>query len=132
LREIYPRIKIVAVEPKGSVTFGGRPGKRYIPGVGTSVRPSIADFADPDRIVAIDELTTVKMCLSFAQDYSLLVGGSTGTVLAAIKATSAEFARGETVIAISPDMGDKYLDTIYNPEWAEKYVSASAAVMSES
>ena len=132
LREVYPRIKIVAVEPTGSVTFGGRPGKRYIPGVGTSVRPSIADFADPDRIVAVDELTTVKMCLSFAQDYHLLVGGSTGTVLAAIKATSAEFARGETVVAISPDMGDKYLDTIYNPEWVEQYMSASAAVVSES
>ncbi len=100
--------------------------------MGTSVRPSIADFADPDRIVAVDELTTVKMCLSFAQDYHLLVGGSTGTVLAAIKATSDEFALGETVVAISPDMGDKYLDTIYNPEWVEQYMSASAAVVSES
>lgn len=132
LRDVYPHIKIVAVEPKGSVTFGGRPGKRYIPGIGTSVRPAIADFADPDRIVAVNELTTVRTCLSFAQDYHLLVGGSTGTVLAAIKATSAEFAPGETVVAISPDMGDKYLDTIYNAEWVEKYISASAAAMSES
>jgi cysteine synthase A len=131
LREVYPRIKIVAVEPKGSVTFGGRPGKRHIPGVGTSVRPKIAEFAEPDRIVAIDELTTVNTCLSFAHDYHLLVGGSTGTVLAAVKATSAEFGPGETVVAISPDMGDKYLDTIYNPDWVKKYIAASAMVMSE-
>jgi len=132
LREVYPRIKIVAVEPKGSVTFGGGPGKRYIPGIGTSVRPKIADFADPDRIIAVDEQTTVKMCLSFAQDHQLLVGGSTGTVLAAVKATSAEFLPGETVVAISPDMGDKYLDTVYNTKWVEKYISASANASSES
>jgi cysteine synthase A len=131
LREVYPRIKIVAVEPKGSVTFGGEPGKRYIPGIGTSIRPKIADFADPDRIIAVDELTTVNMCLSFAQDYHLLVGGSTGTVLAAVKAVSAEFVRGETIVAISPDMGDKYLDTVYNADWVERYIPTSAKALSE-
>ena len=65
LRHEFPKIKIVAVEPTGSVTFGGRPAKRSIPGIGTSLRPKLADLSDPDRIVAIDEATTVETCLSF-------------------------------------------------------------------
>ena len=78
LRQEFPKIKIVAVEPEGSVTFGGPPGTRNIPGIGTSLRPKLADLSNPDRIVAIDEATTVDTCLSFVRDYHLLVGGSTG------------------------------------------------------
>src|SRR4029453_14302890 len=40
----FPSIKVVAVEPVGSVTFGGKPQRRNIPGIGTSVRPKLADF----------------------------------------------------------------------------------------
>ena len=43
LRQEFSMIKVVAVEPAGSVTFGGAPGKRNIPGIGTSVRPKLAD-----------------------------------------------------------------------------------------
>ena len=51
LRHEFPKIKIVAVEPTGSVTFGGSPGKRNIPGIGTSLRPKLADLSQsgPDR-----------------------------------------------------------------------------------
>ena len=119
----FPKIKIVAVEPAGSVTFGGSPGKRNIPGIGTSLRPKLADLSNPDRIVAIDEATTVETCLSFVRDYHLLVGGSTGTVLAAVQKLASEFAPGDTIVAISADLGDKYLDTVYNPAWVQKVIA---------
>ena len=122
LRQVFPRIKVVAVEPAGSVTFGGAPGKRHIPGIGTSVRPKLADLANPDKVVAIDEETTVEACLSFVRDHHLLVGGSTGTVLAAVQQLAPEFARGDTIVAISPDLGEKYLDTIYDTAWVDKFI----------
>ena len=59
LHQEFPAIKVVAVEPAGSVTFGGIPGKRNIPGIGTSVRPKLADLAKPDRIATISEEETV-------------------------------------------------------------------------
>ena len=59
LRQTFPGIKVVAVEPLGSVTFGGEPGKRNIPGISTSVRPKLADRANPDRVVYVDEETTI-------------------------------------------------------------------------
>jgi 2,3-diaminopropionate biosynthesis protein SbnA len=123
LRAEFPRIKVVAVEPMGSVTFGGAPDKRNIPGIGASVKPKLADLAKPDRIVTVNEEKTVEACLSFVRDYHLLVGGSTGTVLAAVQQLISEFSRGDTIVAISADLGEKYLDTIYDRAWVEKFIS---------
>jgi cysteine synthase A len=131
LRRTFPKIKIVAVEPKGSVTFGGRPGRRNIPGIGTSLRPKLADLVEPDRIVAIDEAKTVEACLAFVRDYHLLVGGSTGTVLAAIKELAPEFQPEDTIVAISADLGDKYLDTVYDPSWVENVVGAKSKILEQ-
>ena len=129
LRREFPKIKVVAVEPVGSVTFGGAPRVRYIPGIGTSQRPEIADHANPDRIVAIEEEKTVESCLSFVRDYHLLVGGSTGTVLAAIKQLAPEFALGDTIVAISPDLGEKYLGTVYDPAWVKNVIVSEAKTL---
>ena len=123
LRHEFPTIRVIAVEPAGSVTFGGAPGKRNIPGIGASVRPKLADLANPDKVVAVSEATTVEACLSFVRDYHLLVGGSTGTVLAAVQQLVPEFAPGDTIVAISPDLGENYLDTVYDPAWVENVIA---------
>jgi N-(2-amino-2-carboxyethyl)-L-glutamate synthase len=122
LRQEFPRIKVVAVEPAGSVTFGGSPGKRNIPGIGTSMRPKLADLAKPDRIVVVNEEKTVEACRSFVRDHHLLVGGSTGTVLAAVEQLAPDFSRGDIIVAVSADLGEKYLDTIYDPTWVEEFI----------
>jgi cysteine synthase A len=126
LRQEFPSIKVIAVEPFGSVTFGGVPGKRHVPGIGTSVRPKLADLVNPDRVVSISEERTIETCHSFVRDHHLLIGGSTGTVLAAVLELAPEFAPGDTIVVISPDLGDKYFDTVYDPAWVEN-VSRSKA-----
>jgi len=123
LRQVFPGIKVVAVEPVGSVTFGGPPGTRNIPGIGTSVRPELANLAKPDRIIHIDEETTVESCLSFVRDHHLLVGGSTGSVLAAVRQLAGEFEPGDVIVAISADLGEKYLDTVYDPAWVRDFIA---------
>jgi 2,3-diaminopropionate biosynthesis protein SbnA len=127
LRQKFPTITVVAVEPVGSVTFGGQPAKRSIPGIGTSIRPPLADLANPDRIVTVSEEETVDACLSFVRDYHLLVGGSTGSVLAAVQQLAPEFRRGETIVAVSADLGEKYLDTIYDPTWVAEAIASDNA-----
>lgn len=129
LRQEFPGIKVVAVEPVGSVTFGGAPGKRNIPGIGTSVRPKLAELANPDIVVAVNEEKTVEACLSFVRDYHLLVGGSTGTVLAAVQQLALEFTPGDTIVAISADLGERYLDTIYERAWVESVIMPEAKTL---
>lgn len=124
LHHDFPKITVVAVEPLGSVTFGGVRAPRHIPGIGTSVRPPLADLANPDRVVTVSEDRTVAACLSFVRDHHLLVGGSTGSVLAAVRQLAPEFRRGDTIVAISADLGDRYLDTIYDAAWVQKNIAA--------
>lgn len=131
LRQLFPKIRVVAVEPVGSVTFGGKPGKRNIPGIGTSIRPKLADHVKPDRIIAMDEERTVEACLSFVRNYHLLVGGSTGAVLAAMQQLAPEFSTGETIVAISADLGEKYLDTVYNPDWVKSVIAGNTKTLAE-
>lgn len=109
--------RLVAVDAVGSVLFGGPPGRRFIPGLGASRRPELlVDDGSYDK-VHVPESETIRMCRRVAREHGLLLGGSSGTVLAAVAACRNRIARTETVVAISPDMGDGYLDTIYDDLW---------------
>jgi cysteine synthase A len=122
-----PGTELIAVEPEGSVTFDpARRGRRLIPGIGTSRRPELADPTLLDRIVYVPEIEAVRMCHRLARQHGLMVGGSTGSVLAAVAADATRFRPDSVVVAVSPDLGDKYLDTIFAPEWVEKHFGGDA------
>ena len=59
--------------------------------------------------------------LSF-EIFTYLLGGSSGTVLAAVQQLAPEFRRGDTIVAVSADFGEKYLDTIYDATWVEEVI----------
>ena len=111
-----PNTKIIAVDTVGSVTFNNPPGKRFIPGLGTSKPPLIRKYSSYDELLIIPEIDTVRMCHKLAQR-GLLLGGSSGTVLCGIEKYSQCINANQIVIAICPDMGDRYVDTIYNQDW---------------
>lgn len=115
-----PEVKVVGVDSIGSVTFGYPPGKRYIPGLGTSRRPEICKPTGLHDHVMVPELNAVHMCRRLAHTEGLLLGGSTGTVLAGIEMCKDRIAPDAVVVAISPDLGDRYLDTIYNDDWVKE------------
>jgi cysteine synthase A len=121
LREWHRPVRIVAVDTVGSVTFGGPPSRRMIPGLGTSVRPPLLDESYVDEVVPVEEVDTIRACQRLARR-GFLFGGSTGTVVSAATGWLAEHdARDLTAVAIAPDLGERYLDTIYQPEWVEKF-----------
>jgi cysteine synthase A len=53
------RVRVVAVDAVGSVTFGGEPGRRMIPGLGTSVRPPLLDESYIDEVVWVEEAAAI-------------------------------------------------------------------------
>jgi cysteine synthase A len=62
------------------------------------------------------------MCYEVLERYSLWVGGSTGTVLCGVRRYQDSLSADATIVAISPDLGERYADTVYNPMWvAEKF-----------
>ncbi|MCL2658095.1 MAG: 2,3-diaminopropionate biosynthesis protein SbnA [Betaproteobacteria bacterium] len=120
LRQHSPETRIIAVDSVGSVTFGFPAGKRHIPGLGTSHPPAIRTYSDYDDILMIDERLTVEMCHRQARR-GLFLGGSSGTVLAGVAKMAHLIPSDACVVAISPDMGDRYIDTVYNLQWVEQH-----------
>jgi 2,3-diaminopropionate biosynthesis protein SbnA len=112
-------VRLVAVDSVGSVTFGGAPGRRMIPGVGTSVRPPLLDESYVDEVVLVEEADTIRACHRLARG-GFLFGGSTGTVVSGAMSWLARHdARELTTVAIAPDLGERYLDTIYQSNWLQ-------------
>jgi N-(2-amino-2-carboxyethyl)-L-glutamate synthase len=118
-RDWHRPVRVVAVDSVGSITFGGLPGRRMIPGLGASVRPPLLDESYVDEVVRVEEADTVRACHRLARR-GFLFGGSTGTVVSgAIGWLARHGSPGPTAVAIAPDLGERYLDTIYQANWVE-------------
>lgn len=116
-----PKTKIIAVDNKGSVTFDFPGAPRYIPGLGTSRKPEIVSLDNIYKVIVVPEEETVIMCNKLVKEYGLFLGGSSGTVLYAAKQYLNSLNKKDvSVVVISPDFGEKYIETVYNPEWVEE------------
>jgi 2,3-diaminopropionate biosynthesis protein SbnA len=118
-RRWHRPVRIVAVDSVGSVAFGGTPGRRMIPGLGMSMRPPLLDESYVDEVIQVEEADTIRTCHHMARR-GFLFGGSTGTVVSGATDWLARHdTRGITAVAIAPDLGERYLDTIYQTNWLQ-------------
>ncbi|MFF4401084.1 2,3-diaminopropionate biosynthesis protein SbnA [Streptomyces sp. NPDC001480] len=118
-RQWHRPVRIVAVDSVGSVSFGGEPGRRMIPGLGMSMRPPLLDESYVDDVVRVEEVDTIRTCHRLARR-GFLFGGSTGTVVSGATDWLARHDTGDlTAVAIAPDLGERYLDTIYQANWLQ-------------
>ncbi|HEY4992727.1 MAG TPA: 2,3-diaminopropionate biosynthesis protein SbnA [Nakamurella sp.] len=116
-RRWHKPVRIIAVDTVGSVTFGTAPGPRMIPGLGMSTRPPLLDRSYVDEVVHVEETDTIRACHRMARS-GFLFGGSTGTVVSGATRWLAQHdTRQLTAVAIAPDLGERYLDTIYQTNW---------------
>jgi 2,3-diaminopropionate biosynthesis protein SbnA len=112
-------VTVVAVDSAGSVTFGGEADRRLIPGLGTSVRPALLDETYIDDVVHVPEADAIRAC-HYLLRRGFLLGGSTGSVVAGALSWLSAHAPGDvTAVAISPDLGERYLDTVYDTGWVQ-------------
>ncbi|CAM5586650.1 2,3-diaminopropionate biosynthesis protein SbnA [Streptomyces diastaticus] len=124
------KVKVIAVDAEGSVSFGGAPKPRAIPGLGASVRPPLLEpelFAD---VVHVAEEETVRRCREMARG-GFLFGGSTGTVLSgALRWLDEKDPRGRLrAVAIAPDLADRYADTVYDDAWVARRFGATSPAL---
>jgi len=118
-REWHRPVRVVAVDSVGSVTFGGEPARRMIPGLGMNVRPPMLDESYVDEVVRVEEADTIRTCHRLAGS-GFLFGGSTGTVVSGAMGWLARNGSQDlTAVAIAPDFGERYLDTVYQENWVQ-------------
>jgi len=112
--------RVVAVDARGSVLFGGERGERRLPGMGAGRRSGIVESTTPDEVVMVDELECVVGCRRLALREGILAGASSGGVLAALDRLSGSIDRDACCAVILADGGQAYLDTVYNDDWVQR------------
>ena len=114
LKELNPKVQIVAVEPKdSSVLSGGNPGAHKIQGIGAGFIPKTYDASVVDSIMPIDNDDAIRTSRELAETEGLLVGISSGSVVyAASQLAKLPENEGKNIIAILPDTGERYLSTV--------------------
>lgn len=112
LKERFPDVKIIAVEPTDSpVLSGGQPGPHKIQGIGAGFIPEVLDTDIYDEITLVTNDESYEYARKMAKEEGILGGVSSGAaVFAALKAAK-ELGKGKTVVAILASNGERYLST---------------------
>jgi len=111
------RLKVYAVEPKDSpVLSGGNPGPHKIQGIGAGFVPQVLNTKIYDQVIQVDYEDAIRTARDLARMEGIFSGISSGAIAwAAINVVSKEFEKGENIVFIVCDTGERYLSTeLYN------------------
>jgi cysteine synthase A len=106
-----PKLKIVAVEPKGSaILSGGRLGPHRIQGIGAGFVPPVLNRELIDEVIAVSDDDAIHTAWRCARRAGLLAGISGGAAMhAALLLASRPESAGSRFVVVMPDSGERYV-----------------------
>lgn len=112
LREHFPNIHIVAVEPANSpVLSGGNPGPHKIQGIGAGFVPDILDTQIYNEVIKVENDDAFETSRQVAREEGILGGISSGAAIYAAIEVAKKLGAGKRVVAVVPSNGERYLST---------------------
>ncbi len=127
LKERRPNVKVVAVDPEGSVFYGyfktgklSRPHLYQVEGIGEDYLVKAVDFSLIDDIIQVDDKNSFLMARMLSREEGIFAGGSSGSAVWAALKLAAQVEDGKNIVVIFPDSGNRYLSKFYNDEWMRK------------
>lgn len=113
LKERYPDLRVVAVEPQDSpVLSGGKPGPHKIQGIGAGFVPAILNRKIIDEVITVGNDDAFAMARRLAVEEGILCGISSGAAVhAAMQVAERLENQGKTIVVVMPDSGERYLST---------------------
>ena len=125
LKEKKPAIKIVGVDPVGSLYYDfvktariTKPFSYKVEGIGEDFFPSTMNLKILDDIVRVDDKECFTMTRELTRQEGLFVGGSGGAAVAgAIKWAKENPKKGQKLLVFLADGGNKYVSKIFNDDW---------------
>ncbi len=124
LKEKDPRIKVIAVDPHGSVFYNWfaekrlvKPGPYLIEGLGDEFLIKTADFDVLDDMIKVSDRDAFHMARKLVRTEGVLGGGSSGAAMWAVLQVAKKMKPGSRIVTIFPDGAGRYLSTIFNDDW---------------
>ncbi len=124
LKEQNPEVKIIGVDPPGSVyaeywRTGELPptGPYAVEGVGDDMIPGTWHGKLIDGYEVVEDPESFAMTRRLAEECGLFVGGSSGMAMTAALRRARNMKEGERLLVLLPDSGNRYLSKVYSDDW---------------
>ncbi|CUS92618.1 cystathionine beta-synthase [Candidatus Kryptonium thompsonii] len=127
LKEKNPNVKVIAVDPIGSVYHDWFKYKKLIEpkvymveGIGEDMLCETMHFEVIDDIIQVSDAEAFYMARKLAREEGILAGGSSGAAVHAAIKVAQNLPEDKVVVVILPDTGRNYISKIFNDEWMKE------------
>jgi cystathionine beta-synthase len=120
LKEKNPNVIIVGADPEGSILSGDTPKSYKVEGIGEDFIPRTFDRQLVDEMVRVSDKESFNTARRLAREEGLLVGGSSGTAVAAALKYAERLTKGKYIVVLLPDTGRNYLSKIFSDQWMKE------------
>ncbi|AMD85316.1 cysteine synthase A [Capnocytophaga haemolytica] len=108
LKQHFPKLKTVAVEPdQSAVLSGGKPGPHALQGLGTGFVPKTYNPEVVDEVIPISKEEAYEFARNLAKKEGILAGISTGAALAAVSKVLQRDPKAR-ILTVNYDTGERY------------------------
>ena len=132
LKERKPDVKIIGADPEGSVLSGGAPHSWKVEGIGEDFVPKTFNGHLVDEWIRVSDAESFQTARLLARREGMLMGGSTGTNLAAALRYARRLGPEHLVVTLGCDTGRNYLSKFYDDAWLAANQLTSVPVPSQS
>jgi cysteine synthase A len=124
IKKRKPSFKTVAVEPVNSPVITQKmqgqelkPGKHKIQGIGAGFIPGVLNLEMVDEVIQVKDEDAFEMARRLAREEGMLCGISSGAAAhVAIQVGKRPENANKLIVAVLPDLGERYLSTPLYPE----------------
>ncbi len=137
LKEKNPNVKIIGVDPYGSLYYDfvkrGETikAKTYVvEGIGEDFFPTTMNLKILDDILQVNDEECFVVARRLVKQEGIFTGGSGGGCVSATLKLAKNLSASDFVVTFLPDTGMRYLSKVYNDEWMRErgYVDAEVAL----
>jgi cystathionine beta-synthase len=137
LKEKNPNIRIIGVDPEGSLYYDfhktgkiARARTYVVEGIGEDFFPTTMDMLILDDVIQVNDEECFVAARRLAKLEGIFTGGSGGGCLSGTLRLAKELGPEAFLVALMPDTGMRYLSKVYNDEWMRErgYVESSVPI----
>jgi cystathionine beta-synthase len=120
LKEKNPRIFIVGADPEGSILSGDSPKSYKLEGIGEDFIPKTFNRQVVDEMIRVSDKDSFNTARRLAKEEGLLIGGSSGTAVAAALKYAQRLKEPKYMVVLVSDTGRNYLTKMYSDAWMQE------------